>query len=183
MNTVCRECGRAVTSQGRRGPTKRLCSATCRKRASRRRQRERVVFPPAMTSRTAWTRAAGARPVTVSGAFASVSNPKTWAAFSDVQDGAGDGYGVMLGDGLGAYVLDGALGDDGRALPWARAVLAEIVEPVLFREVSPSGRGLHVFVSAGESPGARRLVDGGGIVERFSRRRFIRTTGIVYERG
>lgn len=141
------------------------------------------MFPPAMTSRVSWTRAAGARPVTVGGGFASVSNPKTWATFSDVQAGAGDGYGVMLGDGLGAYVLDGALGDDGVLLPWAGEVLADIPEPVVFCEVSPSGRGLHVFVTAEESPGARVLVDGGGSVERFTRRRFIRTTGIVYERG
>lgn len=182
MNTTCRECGRAIVSDGRRGPTKRLCSAACRKRVSRRRQRERMVFPAVMTTRATWARAEGVRPVTVAGGFASVSNPKTWAMFAEVQDGPGDGFGVMLGGGLGAYVLDGALDDEGGLMPWAREGLEGIGEPVVWLEVSASGLGLNVFVEAPEGPGSYRPAPGGS-VERFTRRWFIRTTGNVYERG
>lgn len=181
MNTNCLECGARITSTGGRGPTKRLCSARCRKRASRRRQAARPTFPAEMTGRRAWTRAEGKRPVMMSGQAASTTNPRTWATFPEVQDGAGDGFGIMLGGGLGCYDLDGALDDRGRLKGWARDVLEGIPEPVVFREVSRSGRGLHVFVLAEESPGLRRPMPDGGGVERYSRGRFILVTGHKYE--
>ena len=76
----------------------------------------------------------------------------------------------MLGSGLGCYDLDHATDAD------ARAFIATIPEPVLFVERSMSGTGVHAFVSAAESPGSRRVVDGLH-VERYTRARFIRTTG------
>lgn len=114
------------------------------------------------------------------GAPASSTNPTTWGAFEDVQRGAGDGYGFMLGNGVGCYDLDNALDEQGRVKPWARGVLDGIREPVIFTEVSRSGRGVHVFVLAPERSGSRRVV-GDGSVERYSRARFIVTTGVVFE--
>lgn len=86
----------------------------------------------------------------------------------------GDGFGVMLGGGLGCHDLDHAL-KDGKLKPWARDVLDSITEPVLFVEVSMSGEGLHVFVEATEGPGRKCPVGDGGH-EFYSRGRFIRTT-------
>lgn len=78
----------------------------------------------------------------------------------------GDGFGVMLGSGLGCYDLDHV--SDAEARELARA----IPEQVLFAERSVSGEGVHVFVAAAEGPGWRR-----GKIERYSWGRFIRMTG------
>lgn len=119
-----------------------------------------------------WVRAAGKRPITTTGAPASSTSPGTWSTFDAVQEGPGDGFGFMLGGGVGCYDLDGAVAD-GAVLPWARRVIEGIPEPVLFTELSVSGRGLHVFVEAEEGRGTRRAVPGGA-VERYTRARFIR---------
>lgn len=181
---TCAECGEQFTAQGRRGPTRRLCSPRCRKRASRRAAAEQRAssspFPERMTSTPRWTRADGKRPVQVDGTAASSTRAETWTAFDEVQQGAGDGFGIMLGGGLGCYDLDGALDREGKLWPWARKVLDRVREPVIFAEVSVSGRGLHVFVLAPEQPGQVVSVPG-GTVERYYRARFIRVTGNVFE--
>ena len=107
-----------------------------------------------------------------SGAPASSTNPATWSSFDEVQSGAGDGFGVMLGGGLGCYDLDNAL-EGGVLKLWAREVVAAISEPILYVERSVSGRGLHVFVELAEQRGTRRSV-GDGAVEKYSYGRFIR---------
>lgn len=114
-------------------------------------------------------RAEGKRPVRVDGRWASSTKPWTWATFAEVQRGAGDGFGVMLGGGLACWDLDDCF-EDGRLAAWAREALNGVV-PV-FAERSMSGRGLHVFVEAPEGPGRK-----GGGVEFYSRSRFIRVTG------
>lgn len=112
-----------------------------------------------------WVRASGKRPIMASGAPASSTDAATWAAFDDVQVGAGDGFGIMLGGGLGCYDLD-HLGDDA-----ARSFIATLAEPVVFVERSMSGDGVHVFVEAEEGRGWKR-----GGIERYTRARFIRMT-------
>lgn len=101
----------------------------------------------------------------VDGSPASSTDPATWATFADVQRGAGDGFGVMLGGGIGCYDLDHVTDEE------ARELIARFPEPIIFMERSMSGEGVHVFVEAPEGPGARR-----GNVERYTRARFIRMT-------
>jgi primase-polymerase (primpol)-like protein len=113
-----------------------------------------------------WVRADRKRPIRPDSRPASSTNPTTWSDFSEVHTGAGDGFGVMLGSGLGCYDLD-HVGDS-----TARAFIATIPERILFVERSMSGTGVHVFVEAPEGPG-RRLPG----VERYTRARFIRVTG------
>ena len=154
------------------GRSRRFCSARCRQAACRARKAER---PSAGLSEGRWTRCEGKRPVTVTGRSASSTDPSTWSTFAEVQaSSAGDGFGVMLGNGLACYDLDHAL-DGGELKPWAREVLDGIAEPILFVEVSMSGEGLHVFVEAPEVPGRKRQVGDGGH-EFYSQGRFIRTT-------
>ena len=167
LGMECSVCGRefAWSGRGRRPVT---CGQRCRKR------RSRAVRPSAGLSDGRWTRADGKRPVTVRSRSASSTDPSTWSTFAEVQaSSAGDGFGVMLGGGLGCHDLDHAL-TDGKLKPWARDVLVGIRERVLFVEVSTSGEGLHVFVEAPEGPGSRRSVGDGGH-EFYSRARFIRT--------
>lgn len=123
-----------------------------------------------MTDRAAWVRAAGKRPLTTDGRAASSTNRRTWSSFHAVQRSrAGDGFGVMVGDGVGVYDLDHVTDAE------ARAIAATIPEPILFAERSVSGAGVHIFVEAAEGPGTRR-----GRVERYTRARFIRMTGRAF---
>ena len=116
-----------------------------------------------------------------SGAPASSTDPSTWSSFSAVQDGAGDGLGFMLGDGVGCIDLDGCLDAAGQPLEWARREIVHWGTDVLFMERSVSGRGVHVFVRADERPGQVVGVSGGGRVERYFYGRFILTTGDRFE--
>lgn len=114
-------------------------------------------------------RAAGKRPLQVSGRAASSTDPSTWAAFSEVQRGPGSGFGVMLGDGLGCIDLDDVTDAQ------VREFVAGVEDPVLYVERSMSGKGAHVFIEAPESAGSVALVDGIS-VEKYTRARFIRMT-------
>ena len=171
---ICEQCGQEFDATNRRGITPRFCSATCRQRAHRARKARQPLSE--FHGERRWVRADGKRLIMPCGSPASSTDPVTWSRFSDVQAGEGDGYGVMLGGGLGCYDLDHCI-VDGALESWARQVLDGIPEQVVFMEVSMSGTGLHVFVRAGESPGTRQ-----GNVERYTRARFIRVTGKKFVR-
>jgi len=76
----------------------------------------------------------------------------------------------MLGGGIGCYDFDHVSDEQ------ARVLIAEVPERVLYVERSMSGEGVHVFVEAEEGPGWRRAG-----VERYTRARFIRMTGRVFD--
>lgn len=161
----CEQCGgKFIPARS----TARFCSAKCRVYWNRG---TKSVFPESMTSRVAWVRADRKRPIRPDGSPASSTDPATWSAFADVQRGEGDGFGVMLGAGLGCWdfdhcVVDGVVSDE------VRALVEAIAEPVVFVELSMSRSGVHVFVEADEVRGTRRAG-----VEFYSRARFIRVTG------
>ena len=82
----------------------------------------------------------------------------------------GDGVGFVLnGDGIACIDLDDCL-VDGRPKPWARRILRST--PATYVEVSPSGRGLHIFGYA--EVGRGRCTKG---VEVYDRGRYICVTG------
>jgi primase-polymerase (primpol)-like protein len=158
-------CGTELAPVAGVGRPARWCSSRCRQRAYRLRQ-----VPAELTAGHRWTRADGKRPVTVTGAPASTTDPSTWATFATVRAArSGDGFGLMLGGGLGCYDLDHVTDAD------VARFLATVPERVMYVERSQSGHGAHVFIEAPEAPGWRRVVDGLN-VERYTRARFIRTT-------
>ncbi len=166
----CEYCDSALGLKSH-GPAPRFCSNRCRVAA----RRSRGSLPAEMTDRITWTRADGKRPIRCDGFPASSTDPSTWASYSAAKAStAGDGFGIMLGEGLGCYDLDHALIDGVLTAP-ASWHLAAITEPIIFTEVSRSGDGLHIFVAATEGPGIRRPG-----FERYTRARFIRTTGRVF---
>ena len=168
---TCKECGSPLGIGGARGRLPRFCSNACRQRAYRRRRATPI--PAVMRDTARWARAAGKRPIQIDGTAASSTNPATWSTYSKVlKSKAGDGFGFMLGDGIGCYDLDNAI-DNGVVKSWARDVIDAIAEPVVYVEKSVSGRGLHVFVELAEQMGSRRSV-GDGSVEKYSYGRFIR---------
>lgn len=163
----------------------RTCSSTCRNRVARARRRTPV--PPRMTAARRWVRWTLRRrgashtkvPLTVHGRLASSTRSEAWSSHDAARRARhGDGIGFVLGDGVGCYDLDNAL-HRGQLTDWARTALAEIPEPVLYTEVSQSGRGLHVFVSAPAGRGSVREV-GGGRLERYTTGRYIAMTGTPY---
>jgi primase-polymerase (primpol)-like protein len=111
----------------------------------------------------------------VRGAYASSTDSYSWASYSAAKSSVvGDGLGFVLGDGIACLDLDGCL-VDGKPNALAMKVLAETTGYV---EVSPSGRGLHVWGLAPEMKGCRR--DG---IEAYSVGRYITVTGDVFRHG
>lgn len=162
----CEECGAYLgVSQAHGGSQMRYCSSACRQRA----YRERQAIAAELKAMPRWVRAAGKRPIMPDGRPASTTDPSTWSPYDRVVSGAGDGLGIMLGDGLACYDIDHCLGND--QLP---ELLARVREPIIFAEISVSGTGLHIFVRSHAKSYKR---DG---IEFYSRARFIRMTGRRY---
>lgn len=154
----------------RMGRVPKFCSGACRQKAYRARQK--TVARLKRMSIDRWVRATGKRPIMPNGAPASSTNPSTWSTFEDVQSGAGDGLGVMMGDGLGCYDFDDCFdGDNLRGS--VRDYIDAIQEPIIFIERSGSLKGLHVFVEMEPRRGKGFKLADGSSVEIYSKDRFI----------
>ena len=161
----CERCGEYVVCAGVGRPPQ-YCSTRCRVAAHRARHH----LPKSLTELDRWTRRKAKRPVTISGRPASSTNPSTWTTFAAVSKSpVGDGFGIMLGDGLGCYDLDYCL--DGDTLTDQAAELLASLD-ALWVERSMSGDGLHIFVTTHATKGYRR-----NGVEFYPRSRFIAVTG------
>lgn len=117
------------------------------------------------------------RPITVDGRPASSTDPRTWSTYREAARATvGDGLGFVLGDGIACLDLDNCLDERGRPDARARAILDRV--PDAYVEISPSGRGLHIWGVAPEQPGRRRIA-----YEAYSTGRYITVTGNVYQPG
>lgn len=162
-----------VLQPGSRAIKPMYCSNRCRQQASR--WRSRTPIPESMTDLRRWARADGKKPLRLDGRNASSTAPTTWATYPEVMASrTGDGFGIMMGDGLAAYDFDHCFTATGKLSADVAAHVADIADPVLFMEVSRSGNGLHVFVKST----ARSFRRGG--VEFYSHARFIRMTGCPF---
>lgn len=171
---TCRRCGSPLPVLARADAL--YCSGRCRVAALRARRADPLVAVPLdlrLVGR--WVLHERKRPITVAGRPASVICPPTWASYEDARQSAhGDGLGfVLTGDGITCIDLDDCL-RNGRLLPWAVRLLSSA--PKTYTEVSPSGRGLHVW---GRSNLAinRILQIPGGRIEVYVDRRFLTVTG------
>lgn len=122
------------------------------------------------------------------GTFASSTDPTTWYAFGRAVAAAGsgrrlfDGVGfVLVGDGLTAVDLDDCI-PDGRVTgvragelddvdDWARAIVVELDS---YTEVSPSARGIRIFVRGSLPQGCGNR---GERFEVYDRARYVTVTG------
>src|SRR5690606_4366735 len=153
--------------------TRRNGSERCRMAACRERHR----MPRELTERARWVRHNRKVPITSDGRLASSTDPATWSTYRvAARSKVGDGIGFVLGDGIACLDIDHCLDERGRPDARARAILARV--PDAYVEVSPSGRGLHVWGTAPEQPG-RRHED----YEVYSVGRYITVTGTVYRPG
>ncbi|RFU18826.1 bifunctional DNA primase/polymerase [Geodermatophilus marinus] len=153
----------------------RYCSGRCRV-AAHRAARAGSPVPAELRALSRWVRYSARKvPLTVAGRAASSTAPATWATWEDVQaSSAGVGAGFVLdGDGIVCLDLDHCV-SDGMVAPWAQAVLNQL--PRTYVEVSPSGRGLHVWGRADMAAGRVVRVPGGK-VEVYPVGRFVTITG------
>lgn len=99
-----------------------------------------------------------------------------WADFQTAlqrfENGGVDGVGFVLtvDDPFVGVDLDGCIHDDGGMAPWAADVVGKLNS---YTEISPSGRGLRVFVRGTLPPGGRRR----GPIEMYDNLRFLTVTG------
>lgn len=113
---------------------------------------------------------------------ASSTNPKTWASFRNAYDryrkGGWDGVGLVLdrqkgreGPGLVGVDLDKCRDPvTGAVEPWALQIVRELDT---YTEVSPSGRGLRLFLLGRLPPHGRKK----GLVEMYEWARYVTVTG------
>lgn len=134
-----------------------------------------------MLARARWVNHVSKRPVCPStGAWASVTDPSTWGTHEAASARDAERLGYVLGDGIGCVDLDHCLDDEGR-LSEAGAELVEFYTGS-YIEVSPSGRGLHIWGTSPERSGFRRTWKGQP-VEFYSTGRYITVTGRVFRPG
>lgn len=107
--------------------------------------------------------------------------PDTWGTFAAavtcVSKGLARGIGYEF-DGCGIYGvdLDHVIGDNGTVTPEAQAIIERLSS---YTEVSPSGHGLHIFVTADRADITRHRRQG-GFVEIYSSARYFTVTGSLY---
>lgn len=112
----------------------------------------------------------------VSRQYAKSTDPSTWASFQTARAAlAGhDGIGLMLRPDethqLVGIDLDHCIEDDGTIAPWALSIVKDLDS---YTEITPSGRGLRIFVNGELPPGGRKR----GHVEVYDRDRFLTVTG------
>ncbi|MDP9350096.1 MAG: hypothetical protein M3P51_00905, partial [Chloroflexota bacterium] len=108
------------------------------------------------------------------GRRADVGDPATWGTYERALSASPEGrvgFVLTAGDPYAVADLDGCRDPGtGELEAWARGVVEALDS---YTEISPSGRGLHVWVR-GELPGLRRR---GGGVELYDRARYVTVTG------
>jgi putative DNA primase/helicase len=115
------------------------------------------------------------------GSLASSTDASTWGAFAEAIDAcrrnsalAGVGFVFTADDPYCGVDLDNSIDANGNIKPWAIELLAKLDS---YAEISPSGRGLKVFLKANK-PGKRcRKAYEDGEVEIYDRDRFFTVTG------
>ncbi|MEV0608112.1 bifunctional DNA primase/polymerase [Polymorphospora rubra] len=130
-------------------------------------------MPAELRARDRWVRHDRAkRPLTVTGAPASSTNPSTWTTYAKAKAStAGVGLGTVLdGDGVVVLDLDGCI--VGGKLTSAAARLVALAGST-YVEISPSGHGLHIFGRSDVFTGGRRLPG----VEVYATGRYVTVTG------
>jgi primase-polymerase (primpol)-like protein len=170
--TDCEICSNPVASPAR-GRRPRFCSTRCRVAAHRKAQR--LPIPAELKERARWIRHEAKRPISIGGWYCSVTDSKAWASFDEARTcGKGDGLGFVLnGDGVVCVDLDDCV-VDGVVSVEAQALLDSL--PRTFVELSPSGRGLHVW-GFGTVETGRRFERAGLKVEVYGDGRYLTVTG------
>jgi len=117
-------------------------------------------------------------PLSPHGGLAKVNDPTTWGAFNEAvsyyEKHGLSGVGIVLskddGNHLVGVDLDHCIDDAGNLTPEAKEIV-ELLDS--YTEITPSGRGLRIFVKGKLPPGARRK----GNIEIYDDLRYLTLTG------
>lgn len=161
----------------------RYCSTRCRVAAHRKHAKNKATphLPQAMLQARRWVNHDHAkRPICpFTGGSASSTDPTTWGTYPQARKRSRR-IGFVLGEGIGCIDLDDAINENGTLTEGAAAIVAHY--PGSYIEVSPSGRGLHIWGLAEEQRGFRRNWRGQA-VEFYSQGRYITVTGHIFQAG
>lgn len=123
-------------------------------------------------------------PFQADGNRASSTEPKTWCSYADAvntleadTDGRFDGIGYVF-SGQDEYCgidLDNCIDENGGFKPWACAIVERFADT--YMELSPSGRGVKLWVKAKLQGSGKHAVVGDGAVEIYDRSRYFTVTG------
>ena len=169
---TCRHCETSIVWKNAHA---QYCSDKCRNYARLRRLRNPI--PQELTSRARWLRRNASKvPLTVTGSPASSTDENTWSTFEEAQASkAGVGLGFALGDGIACIDLDHVI-ENGKIDPRA----LELIESVehFYVEESPSGDGLHIWLTTSSPNGRNKYTLENGLgVEWYDHSRYITVTG------
>lgn len=171
---ACEWCGGAINLLREHA---RFCSPKCRVYANRA-AKKTPRLPAELVGQARWVRwGLEARngkqtkvPLMLSGRRAASNRPATWATFEAVKASAvGDGFGFVVGAGIGCIDLDKCVDESGVIAVWAQEIID--ANPNTFTEISVSGTGIHVWGFLSEQAG-RKVRDGRNI-EVYARDRYI----------
>lgn len=119
-------------------------------------------------------------PIGQAGRPASSTDASTWLSLADAkmvraQSGlAGVGFVMTAADPYIGIDLDNAVDEEGFIKPWADEIVRELVS---YTEISPSGRGLHIWVKGKLPHGPRRVRIEDGLLEVYDSARYFTVTG------
>lgn len=169
----CTVCNTPI-SAGSRGRKPKFCGGTCRVWAHRHQ------LPSELTSKDRWIRHRNKVPITVNGHAASSTNSGTWSDYQTAKASThGDGMGfVLAGDGITCIDLDYCF--DSKPTNEAMALINSL--PDTYIEISPSGKGLHIWGYTDLEQG-RRFTRNGLSVEIYPNGRYITMTGKALKRA
>jgi len=120
------------------------------------------------------------------GRRASSTDPRTWRSFETVISAieqapaafAGVGFVFSAEDPFAGIDLDCCLDESGSPKPWAVPILHTFRDS--YTEVSPSGRGVKIFVRATLPGNGKRRKFEDGAIETYDRKRFFTLTGRAF---
>ena len=120
-------------------------------------------------------------PYQLNGEHAASNKPTTWKPFDEVKHCEKIGF-VFNGDGVMGIDLDSAILPDGTIEPTFKGIVDTL--STTYTEVSPSGKGLHIFFRCNEHPyetGRKKKFDDGKGVEIYFLAHYFTVTGITWK--
>lgn len=129
-----------------------------------------------------WVCRTGKQPINPrTGCGAKANDPATWSTFDTcraaMEAGVYEGIGFELTPPIVGVDLDHVIDEHGHAVPWAQRVIARLNS---YTEFSPSGTGVHIFVTGTLPPGRnKRIIDRatGAAIEMYATGRYFTVTG------
>jgi primase-polymerase (primpol)-like protein len=174
----CEVCGEALAKPAR-GRVPRFCGTRCR--VASHRQQQRFYVPEELKDHDRWIRHKDKRPLALKGYYLSIHDDTQWATFDQARNCTkGDGIGFVLnGDGIVCIDLDDCV-QRGRVNQKAQALIDSL--PKTFVEISPSGKGVHIW-GYGNIEGGRKFERDGLKIEVYGTGRYLTVSGNTYTRA